>query len=121
MKTKYSIVNFIILMLCFCLCSMTHAAQAQQKVTIHEAFEVNPDLEMLISHEYYNGIKIKSIKIKQIEIKKNIYIKNREITGDEPNQIDVVLEITDTHGNRTEIFGTKPLAIGDYTYKFQDK
>lgn len=75
---------------------------------------------MLISHEYYNGIKIKGIMVKQIEIKKDTYLKNGEIIEGDPNYIYVVIEITDMQGNKTEILGGKPLSVGDYVYKMQD-
>ncbi len=113
---KNYILSFIIVVI-----FMSQSAQAQQDITIHETFEVNPDMEMLISHEYYNnGIKIKGIKIKQVEIKKDTYIKNGEIIEGEPNYIYVVIEITDMQGNKTEILGGKILSVGDYAYKLQD-
>lgn len=112
---KNYILSFIIVFI-----FMSQSVQAQQDITIHETFEVNPDMEMLISHEYYNGIKIKGIKIKQVEIKKDTYIKNGEIIEGEPNYIYVLIEITDMLGNKTEIFGGKTLSVGDYAYKLQD-
>lgn len=36
-------------------------------LTVHHTLQINTDSELLLSHEYYKGIKIKSIKIKQIE------------------------------------------------------
>lgn len=97
-----------------------HIKVQAQDAVIHETLQINPNMEMLISHEYYNGIKVKGIKVKQIEIKNDTYIKNGEIIDGEPNYIYVVFEITDMQGNSTEILGGKPLSIGDYAYKLQD-
>ena len=70
--------------------------QAKTKDTvIHTTLEINPNIEMLMSHEYYKGIKVKSIKIKQVEVKKDNYIKNNEVLEGEPNCISVIIEITD--------------------------
>lgn len=95
--------------------------QAKTKDTvIHTTLEINPNIEMLMSHEYYKGIKVKSIKIKQVEIKKDNYIKNREVIEGEPNYISVIVEITDMKGNTTEIFGMCTLSYGNYVYKVKE-
>lgn len=46
-------------------------AQAQDTV-IHETLQINPNIEMLMSHEYYNGIKVKSIKSNRLKLRKII-------------------------------------------------
>lgn len=95
--------------------------QAKTKDTvIHTTLEINPNIEMLMSHEYYKGIKVKSIKIKQVEIKKDSYIKNSEVIEGEPNYISVIVEITDMKGNTTEIFGMCTLSYGDYVYEIKE-
>lgn len=95
--------------------------QAKTKDTvIHTTLEINPNIEMLMSHEYYKGIKFKSIKIKQVEIKKDSYIKNSEVIEGEPNCISVIVEITDMKGNTTEIFGMCTLSYGDYVYEIKE-
>lgn len=96
-------------------------SQAKTKDTvIHTTLEINPNIEMLMSHEYYKGIKVKSIKIKQVEIKKDSYIKNSEVIEGEPNYISVIVEITDMKGNTTEIFGMCTLSYGDYVYEIKE-
>ena len=81
---------------------------------------LNPNIEMLMSHEYYKGIKVKSIKIKQVEIKKDSYIKNSEVIEGEPNYISVIVEITDMKGNTIELLGISPLSQGDYAFKIKE-
>ena len=73
-----------------------------------------------MSHEYYNGIKVKSIKIKQVEVEKDNFIKNGEIIGGEPNCFAIIIEITDIKGNTTEIFGMCTLSYGDYVYEIKE-
>ena len=60
-KIKSTFLIFLIILL---NCS----AQASQDTVIHETLQINPNIEILMSHEYYNGIKVKSIKVKQVEI-----------------------------------------------------
>ena len=62
------LISLIILLNC--------SAEASQDTVIHETLQINPNIEMLMSHEYQKGIKVKSIKIKQVEIKKDNYVKN---------------------------------------------
>ncbi len=96
--------------------------QAKTKDTvIHTTLEINTNIEMLMSHEYYKGIKVKSIKIKQVEIKKDSYIKNSKVIEGEPNYISVIVEITDMKGNTTEIFGMCTLSYGNYVYKIKEE
>lgn len=87
---------------------------------IHETLQINPNVELLMAHEFYKGIKIKSIKIKQIEIEKDTEIKNKQAIEGEPNQISVIVEITDMKGNITELFGTRSLSVGDYVFKVKE-
>lgn len=86
----------------------------------HETLQINPDIELLMAHEFYKGIKIKSIRIKQIEIEKDTKIKNKQVIEGEPKQFSAIIEITDMKGNVTELFGTRPLSIGDYVFKVQE-
>ena len=86
---------------------------------IHEMLQINPDIELLMTHEFYKGIKVKSIKIKQIEIEKDTEIKNKQAIEGEPNQFSVIVEITDMKGNITELFGTRSLTVGDYVFKIK--
>ena len=113
-KIKSTFLIFLIILL---NCS----AQASQDAVIHETLQINPNIEMLMSHEYYKGIKVKSIKIKQVEIKKDNYIKNSEVIEGEPNYISVIVEITDMKGNTTEIFGMCTLSYGNYVYKIKEE
>ncbi len=53
---KYLIILFALI---FC----TGSAFAKD-LTMHNTLQINTDSELLLSHEYYKGIKIKSIKIK---------------------------------------------------------
>lgn len=95
--------------------------QAKTKDTvIHTTLEINPNIEMLMSHEYYKGIKVKSIKIKQVEVKKDNYIKNNEVLEGEPNCISVIIEITDMKGNTIELLGMQSLSQGDYTFRIKE-
>lgn len=98
-----------------------NAPQVKTKGAItHETLEINPNIEMLMSHEYYKGVKIKSIKIKQIEIEKDNHINNGNIIEGEPNSISVIIEITDMKGNTTKIFGMRTLSRSDYTFKIKE-
>lgn len=99
----------------FALIFCTGGAFAKD-LTVHHTLQINTDSELLVSHEYYKGIKIKSIKIKQIEINHNSYITNGEVLEGDPNSFSIVVEITDMKGNKTELFGHRSLSYGDYTY-----
>ncbi len=98
-----------------------NTAQVKTKdAVIHETLQINPNIEMLMSHEYYKGIKVKSIKIKQVEIKKDNYVKNGTPIEGEPNCISVIVEITDMKGNSIELLGISPLSQGDYAFKIKE-
>lgn len=98
-----------------------NTAQVNTKdAVIHSTLEINPNIELLMAHEYYKGIKVKSIKIKQIEVKKDNYIRNREVIEGEPNCVSVIVEITDMKGNTIELFGMQTLSYGDYVYKIKE-
>ena len=105
---KFSIIVFL-----FCFCNINVYAK---DLTIHHTLQINTDSELLMSHEYYKGIKVKSIKIKQVEINNDSYITNGKVIEDDPNSISVVVEITDVKGNKTELYGFRSLSKGDYTY-----
>ena len=94
-------------------------AQAQDTV-IHETLQINPNIEMLMSHEYYNGIKVRSIKVKQVEIEKGNYIKNGEIIEGEPNCFAIIIEITDMNGKTIELLGMSSLSQGDYAFRIKE-
>ncbi len=95
--------------------------QAKTKETvIHTTLEINPNIEMLMSHEYYKGIKVKSIKIKQVDIKKDNYVKNGTPIEGEPNCISVIVEITDMNGKTIELLGMSSLSQGDYAFKIKE-
>ena len=95
--------------------------QAKTKDTvIHTTLEINPNIEMLMSHEYYKGIKVKSIKIKQVDIKKDNYVKNGTPIEGEPNCISVIVEITDMNGKTIELLGMSSLSQGDYAFKIKE-
>lgn len=106
------LISLIILLNC--------SAQASQDTVIHETLQINPNIEMLMSHEYYNGIKVKSIKIKQVEVEKDNFIKNGEIIEGEPNCFAIIIEITDIKGNAIELLGISPLSQGDYAFKIKE-
>ena len=106
------LISLIILLNC--------SAQASQDTVIHETLQINPNIEMLMSHEYYNGIKVKSIKIKQVEVEKDNFIKNGEIIEGEPNCFAIIIEITDIKGNTIELLGISPLSQGDYAFKIKE-
>ena len=94
-------------------------AFANQEKVVQETFTIMPNMEMLIDHSFYKGVKVQSIKIKRVEIKHDTFIKNGEIKEGEPNSIYVIIEITDMNGNKTEIFGNRPLSLGDYEFEIQ--
>lgn len=97
-----------------------HTKVQAQDAVIHETLQINPNIEMLMSHEYYNGIQVKSIKVKQVEVEKDNYIKNGEVIEGEPNCFAIIIEITDMKGNTTELLGIRPLSQGDYTFKIKE-
>lgn len=97
-----------------------HTKVQAQDTVIHETLQINPNIEMLMSHEYYKGIKVKSIKIKQVDIEKDNHIKNGEIIEGEPNCMSAIIEITDTKGHTTELFGIKSLFQSDYAFKIKE-
>ncbi len=102
------------------LFTMTNMTQANQEIIVHENFIITPDMEMLIDHSFYEGVKIKSIKIKQVEIEHDTIIKNGKVNEGEPNSISVLIEITDMKGNKNEIFGSRPLEVGDYKFIIEE-
>ena len=102
------------LILCF-ICLGSLGAYAKD-LTVHHTLQINTDSELLMSHEYYKGIKVKSIKIKQVEINNDSYITNGKVIEGDPNSISVIVEITDIKGNKTELYGFSSLSKGDYTY-----
>ena len=112
-KIKSTFLIFLIILL---NCSV----QASQDTVIHTTLEINPNIEMLMSHEYYKSIKVKSIKIKQVEIKKDNYVKSGTPIEGEPNCISVIIEITDIKGNTIELLGMQSLSQGDYTFKIEE-
>lgn len=98
-----------------------NTAQVKTKdAIIHSTLEINPNIELLMAHEYYKGIKVKSIKIKQVEVKKDNYIRNNEVIEGEPNCVSVIVEITDMKGNTIELLGLQSLSKGDYTFKIKE-
>ena len=105
---KYLVFLFLI---CFCN-GFVHA----KDLKVHHTLQINTDSELLMNHEYYKGIKIKSIKIKQIEINNDSIITNGEVIEGDPNSFSIVVEITDIKGNKTELYGHRSLSHGDYTY-----
>lgn len=113
MKKYFWIFLFIIFM-------FQHTKTQAQDTVIHETLQINPNIEMLMGHEYYNGIQVKSIKVKQIEIEKDNYIKNGEVIEGEPNCFAVIVEITDMKGDTIELLGISPLSQGDYAFKIKE-
>lgn len=97
-----------------------HIKVQAQDIVIHETLQINPNIEMLMGHEYYNGIHVKSIKVKQVEVEKDNYIKNGEIIEGEPNCFAIIIEMTDIKGNTTELLGIQPLYQGDYAFKIKE-
>lgn len=112
-KIKFTFLIFLIILL---NCSV----QTSQDAVIHETLQINPNIEMLMSHEYYNGIKVKSIKVKQVEVEKDNYIKNGEIIEGEPNCFAIIIEITDMNGKTIELLGMQSLSQGDYTFRIKE-
>ena len=88
---------------------------------LHTTFQIEPDMELMISHEFYKGVKIKGVRIKQVEVSKDTYIKDGKIIEGEPNSFDIVVELTDMKGRKIELFGVRPLGLGDYQYKITEE
>ncbi len=113
MKKYLCFFIFIILM-------FQHTKAQAQDTVIHETLQINPNIEMLMNHEYYNGIKVRSIKVKQVEIEKGNYIKNGEIIESEPNCFAIIIEITDMNGKTIELLGMSSLSQGDYAFRIKE-
>lgn len=97
-----------------------HTKVQAQDAVIHETLQINPNIEMLMGHEYYNGIQVKSIKVKQVEVEKDNYIENGEVIEGEPNCFAIIIEITDMKGKTIELLGILPLSQGDYAFKLKE-
>ena len=106
--------NRIIIIL-FALIFCTGGAIAKDIIT-HGTLQIDSDMELLLSHEYYKGIKVKSIKIKQVNISKDTMIFDGQIMPGDPKNINVIVEIEDMKGNKTELYGYRSLSVGDFTY-----
>lgn len=106
--------NRIIIIL-FALIFCTGGAIAKDIIT-HGTLQIDSDMELLLSHEYYKGIKVKSIKIKQVNISKDTMIFDGQIMPGDPKNISVIVEIEDMKGNKTELYGYRSLSVGDFTY-----
>ena len=106
--------NRIIIIL-FALIFCTGGAIAKDIIT-HGTLQIDSDMELLLSHEYYKGIKVKSIKIKQVNISKDTMIFDGQIMPGDPQNISVIVEIEDMKGNKTELYGYRSLSVGDFTY-----
>lgn len=106
--------NRIIIIL-FALIFCTGGAIAKDIIT-HGTLQIDSDMELLLSHEYYKGIKVKSIKIKQVNISKDTMIFDGQIMLGDPKNISVIVEIEDMKGNKTELYGYRSLSVGDFTY-----
>ena len=104
----------------FTIMLLNYSEQASQDAVIHETLQINPNIEMLMSNEYHNGIKVKSIKVKQVEVEKDNFIKNGEVIEGEPNCFAIIIEITDMKGNTVELLGISPLSPGDYAFKLKE-
>lgn len=106
--------NRIIIIL-FALIFCTGGAFAKDIIT-HGTLQIDSDMELLLSHEYYKGIKVKSIKIKQINISKDTMIFDGQVLPGDPKNISVIVEIEDMKGNKTELYGYRSLSVGDFTH-----
>ena len=106
--------NRIIIILLALICC-TGGAIAKDIIT-HGTLQIDSDMELLLSHEYYKGIKVKSIKIKQVNISKDTMIFDGQIMPGDPKNISVIVEIEDMKGNKTELYGYRSLSVGDFTY-----
>ena len=106
--------NRIIIIL-FALIFCSGGAIAKDIIT-HGTLQIDSDMELLLSHEYYKGIKVKSIKIKQVNISKDTMIFDGQIMPGDPKNISVIVEIEDMKGNKTELYGYRSLSVGDFTY-----
>ena len=105
--------RIIIILLAIIFC--TGGAFAKDIIT-HGTLQIDSDMELLLSHEYYKGIKVKSIKIKQVNISKDTMIFDGQIMPGDPKNISVIVEIEDMKGNKTELYGYRSLSVGDFTY-----
>ena len=99
----------------FALIFCTGGGIAKDIIT-HGTLQIDSDMELLLSHEYYKGIKVKSIKIKQVNISKDTMIFDGQIMPGDPKNISVIVEIEDMKGNKTELYGYRSLSVGDFTY-----
>ena len=91
-----------------------------ENTVLHETFQVEPDFELMIGHEFYKGVKIKGVKVKLVEISKDTNIKSGKIISEEPTSFSVVIELTDMKGRKIELYGARPLGDGDYQYIIND-
>ena len=105
--------RIIIILLAIIFC--TGGAFAKDIIT-HGTLQIDSDMELLLSHEYYKGIKVKSIKIKQVNISKDTMIFDGQVMPGDPQNISVIVEIEDMKGNKTELYGYRSLSVGDFTY-----
>ena len=105
--------NRIIILFALIFC--TGGAIAKDIIT-HGTLQIDSDMELLLSHEYYKGIKVKSIKIKQVNISKDTMIFDGQIMPGDPKNISVIVEIEDMKSNKTELYGYRSLSVGDFTY-----
>lgn len=105
--------RIIIILLAIIFC--TGGAFAKDIIT-HGTLQIDSDMELLLSHEYYKGIKVKSIKIKQINISKDTMIFDGQVMPGDPKNISVIVEIEDMKSNKTELYGYRSLSVGDFTY-----
>ena len=107
--------NRIIIIL-FALIFCTGGGAIAKDIITHGTLQIDSDMELLLSHEYYKGIKVKSIKIKQVNISKDTMIFDGQIMPGDPKNISVIVEIEDMKGNKTELYGYRSLSVGDFTY-----
>lgn len=105
--------RIIIILLAIIFC--TGGAFAKDIIT-HGTLQIDSDMELLLSHEYYKGIKVKSIKIKQVNISKDTMIFDGQVMPGDPKNISVIVEIEDMKSNKTELYGYRSLSVGDFTY-----
>ena len=94
---------------------------AVQDRTIQETFYITPDAELLLSHEYYKGIKVKSIVVKQIKVDTEHYVKNGDFKAGDPKWLSLIVEITDMKGKKTELYAGSSLHTGNFGYEIKDK
>ena len=94
---------------------------AVQDKTIQETLYITPDAELLLSHEYYKGVKVKSIVVKQIKIDTEHCIKDGDFKAGDPKWLSLIVEITDMKGNKTELYAGSSLHNGNFGYEIKDK